>query len=222
MEASPEFGVPVGSISSRCASRKALGRCRTPRGTKAGQLALQVDRLIHLSSPLLTKPNGAATCIRRLVRLIHAHAVAIPGEGLGHVQAGPPGRIDADARAFPAAHLRAPQSRDLLHRPDPQRERVRDYLHAHYCENVTVQDLAPVAGLSRVHLTRAFTQRFGAPPHLYLNAVRLRQAQAAMLAGTPLAEVAAACGFADQSHFTRRFKGSVGTPPAQWLRQMRA
>lgn len=99
-------------------------------------------------------------------------------------------------------------------------ERVRDYLHAHYAEDVTVEDLACVAGLSRAHLTRAFTRQFGVPPHLYLNAVRLRQAQAAMLAGQPLAEAALACGFADQSHFTRRFKGAVGTSPARWLRQM--
>jgi AraC-like DNA-binding protein len=100
-------------------------------------------------------------------------------------------------------------------------ERVRDYLQEHYRENVTVQDLAHVAGLSRAHLTRAFRQRFGTPPHLYLNAVRLHRAQAAMLSDTPLAEVAAACGFADQSHFTRRFKGAVGASPGQWLRQMR-
>lgn len=99
-------------------------------------------------------------------------------------------------------------------------QRVRDYLHAHYAEDVTVDDLASVAGLSRAHLTRAFTRHFGVPPHLYLNAVRLRQAQAAMLAGQPLAQAAVACGFADQSHFTRRFKGAVGTSPARWLRQM--
>jgi AraC-like DNA-binding protein len=100
-------------------------------------------------------------------------------------------------------------------------ERARDYLHAHFHENITVEDLARVAGLSRAHLTRAYKLRFGAPPHLDLNAIRLRHAQAAMLRGTPLAAVAAACGFADQSHLNRRFKGAVGTSPAQWLRQMR-
>jgi AraC-like DNA-binding protein len=100
-------------------------------------------------------------------------------------------------------------------------ERVRDYLQAHYYDNLTVEDLAKVAGLSRVHLTRAFTQRFGTPPHVYLNGVRLQRAQAAMLTGMPMAEVATSCGFADQSHFTRRFKGAVGTSPAQWLRQVR-
>ncbi len=100
-------------------------------------------------------------------------------------------------------------------------ERARDWLHAHHAENVTVEDLAAVSGLSRVHLTRAYTRRFGVPPHLDLNAIRLRHAQAAMLRGTPLAEVAADCGFADQSHLSRRFKGAVGTSPGQWLRQMR-
>ncbi|HSV45196.1 MAG TPA: AraC family transcriptional regulator [Ramlibacter sp.] len=28
------------------------------------------------------------------------------------------------------------------------------------------------------------------------------------------------CGFADQSHFSRRFKGALGVTPAQWVRQM--
>jgi AraC-like DNA-binding protein len=37
-----------------------------------------------------------------------------------------------------------------------------------------------------------------------------------MRAGVPLAQVAMACGYADQSHFARRFKGSTGVAPAQW------
>lgn len=104
---------------------------------------------------------------------------------------------------------------------DSRMAKVRDYLHAHYEEDVTVQQLAGIAGLSRAHLSAAFTRHFGVPPHIYLNAVRVRQAQAAMLAGQPLAEVAVACGFSDQSHLSRRFKGAVGTSPADWLRQMR-
>lgn len=100
--------------------------------------------------------------------------------------------------------------------------RIRDYLRSHFDQDITVDALAREAGLSRVHLTRAFAQQFGVPPHIYLNAVRIERAQAGMLAGQNLAEVAAACGFADQSHFSRRFKGSVGLAPGAWLRQMRA
>jgi AraC-like DNA-binding protein len=99
--------------------------------------------------------------------------------------------------------------------------RVRDHLQAHYADDVNVQTLAAIAGLSRAHLTRAFARHFGVPPHIYLNAVRIRKAQESMLAGGSLADVAADCGFTDQSHFSRRFKGALGVTPAQWLRQMR-
>lgn len=98
---------------------------------------------------------------------------------------------------------------------------VREYLCEHFEQDITVHTLAREAGLSRAHLTRSFAQQFGVPPHVYLNAVRIQRAQAAMMAGQALAEVAAACGFSDQSHFSRRFKGSVGLSPGAWLRQMR-
>lgn len=101
-------------------------------------------------------------------------------------------------------------------------ERVRDHLQARYADDIDVRTLAAIAGLSRAHLTRAFTQHYGVPPHIYLNAIRIGKARQAMLAGAPLADVAADCGFADQSHFSRRFKGAMGVTPAQWLRQMRS
>lgn len=98
--------------------------------------------------------------------------------------------------------------------------RVRDYIDSHFADDLTVETLAVAAGLSRVHLTRAFRQHFGVPPHVYLNSVRLRHAQQALLAGQTLTEAALAAGFADQSHFNRRFRGSMGVTPGVWLRQM--
>jgi AraC-like DNA-binding protein len=94
--------------------------------------------------------------------------------------------------------------------------RARDYLRASYANDVTVAELAAVAGLSRAHLTRAFGAAFHMPPHVYLNAVRVSEAQKRIRLGMPLASVALECGFADQSHLTRRFKGSVGVTPAAW------
>jgi AraC-like DNA-binding protein len=96
--------------------------------------------------------------------------------------------------------------------------RVKDYIRACYAHDITVADLAAVAGLSRAHLTRTFAGAYHMPPHVYLNAVRIAQAQARIRAGMPLADVALACGFADQSHLTRRFKGSVGVTPSAWRR----
>lgn len=94
--------------------------------------------------------------------------------------------------------------------------RVKDYIRAYYAHDLTVSDLAAVAGLSRAHLTRAFSAAFHMPPHVYLNAVRISQAQARIRRGMPLAMVAPDCGFADQSHLTRRFKGGVGVTPSAW------
>lgn len=94
--------------------------------------------------------------------------------------------------------------------------RVRDSIRTYYAHDITVADLAAVAGLSRAHLTRAFAHAYHMPPHVYLNAVRIAQAQARIRLGMPLADVALACGYADQSHFTRRFKGSVGVTPSAW------
>jgi AraC-like DNA-binding protein len=115
-----------------------------------------------------------------------------------------------------AAHWRACQDAGRV-----RMARVRDYLDAHFAEDVTVETLATQAGLSRAHLTRAFTTTFGIAPHAYLNMVRVRHAQKALVRGEPLADVAAACGFADQSHLSRRFKGQVGLSPGRWLLQTR-
>jgi AraC-like DNA-binding protein len=100
-------------------------------------------------------------------------------------------------------------------------ERVREHLWAHHAQDLTVAQLAAVAGLSRAHTSRAFREHFGVPPHAYLNAVRLHRARRMLLDGLPIVRVAIDCGFADQAHFARRFKGSFGISPMRWLRQMR-
>lgn len=99
--------------------------------------------------------------------------------------------------------------------------RVRDYIRAHADQDISVAALAREAGISRAYLSRAFERHFGVPPHVYLNAVRLENARRLLLAGLAPAEVALAAGFADQSHFSRRFKGATGLAPGSWLRQMR-
>lgn len=99
-------------------------------------------------------------------------------------------------------------------------EAVRDFIHAHAGDDLRIEQLAAVCGLSRTHLTRAFASAFGMPPHAYLNAVRLRGAQQALLQGCSIAEAASCMGFADQSHLTRRFKGAFGVTPKAWLMQL--
>lgn len=94
--------------------------------------------------------------------------------------------------------------------------RVKAYIRVHFQRALSVAELAGVAGLSRAHLTRAFTKAFHTPPHVYVNALRIAHAKNLLRGGMPLAQVASVCGFADQSHFARRFKGAIGVSPAAW------
>ena len=63
---------------------------------------------------------------------------------------------------------------------------------------------------------RTFTQQFGLPPHAYLLQARIKKARTLLRTGMPRAEVAAAVGFADQSHFARHFKKIMGVTPSQY------
>lgn len=93
-----------------------------------------------------------------------------------------------------------------------------EHLEAHFAEDLSLADLAGVAGTDRFRLLRAFRRRLGLPPHAYQTQLRLRHARRLMLAGEPPAMAAAAAGFADQSHLIRKFKAAYGVTPGRWLR----
>lgn len=110
-----------------------------------------------------------------------------------------------------------------LSRPaDAALARVRDHLHEHMGDDVTADDLAAVAGLSRFHMSRAFTRRYGAAPATYLRWIRLERAKRLLAAGEAPAQVAAATGFTDQAHMTRRFKGAYGVTPGAFQKAARS
>jgi transcriptional regulator GlxA family with amidase domain len=100
--------------------------------------------------------------------------------------------------------------------------RVREFIEAHLEQNISIQALATIAGLSMYHFARAFKQSEGMTPHDYLVQCRVRRAQD-LLAGTdlPLSEIALASGFADQSHCARRFREHVGVTPSSYRWSMR-
>jgi AraC-like DNA-binding protein len=91
--------------------------------------------------------------------------------------------------------------------------KARDYLHANFQKDVTLNELANVASLNRAYLIRAFKKMFGLPPHAYLMQLRLSEAKKQLARGTPIMQVALSTGFADQSHFSRTFKYTFGMTP---------
>ena len=85
--------------------------------------------------------------------------------------------------------------------------------------SVSISAVAQVCNLSRGYFIRAFRETTGMTPYQWVQRERIDRARNLLRrSDTPLAEVAIACGFADQSHFTRVFAGIVGTTPGNWRR----
>lgn len=96
--------------------------------------------------------------------------------------------------------------------------RALEFLDAYATEDVTLATLARVAGLSPFWFIRVFEKHVGLTPHAYLIGQRIKLAKNLLATGASLAQVALETGFADQSHFTRRFRSIVGTTPGRFAR----
>lgn len=94
--------------------------------------------------------------------------------------------------------------------------RLRELLDASLVEGVSLREAAARLECHPAHLVRAFTRRYGMPPHAYLTGRRVDAARRLLLRGLPAAEVAVAVGFYDQSHLTRHFKRHLATTPGRF------
>lgn len=83
-----------------------------------------------------------------------------------------------------------------------------------------VTELARRWGMHRTTLSKQFARRYGLPPDAWLRNWRAVKAKALIMDGMPLAEAAAATGFADQAHLTRVFKRIHGAPPGALKRSL--
>ena len=98
-------------------------------------------------------------------------------------------------------------------------KRSRDYIEAHLCEDLSLNTLAALEGLSPFYFARLFKQFMGHPPHQYIILRRVKRAQKLMnTTQLSLAQIAHTVGFANQSHLHRHFVRIVGITPAQYRR----
>lgn len=109
--------------------------------------------------------------------------------------------VIAFSRAFTAQHYK----------------RVLDFVANNFSQPIQIEDLARQAGLSAAHFSRLFKRTIGDTPHQFLMRYRVERA-AELLANPahPMIDIALACGFADQPHFTRVFKDIRGVTPKAW------
>ncbi len=143
--------------------------------------------------------------------LLKMHAAFATGEtGLGRDE------LVVDAVAALRLHLRpgAPEVRGGTEHAAVRRARA--YLADRWDRPVALAELSAFAGLSRFELIRRFREQTGLTPHAFQTNLRITHARTMLQAGDAIAAVAAACGFADQSHLTRTFRRAVGITPGRF------
>jgi len=97
---------------------------------------------------------------------------------------------------------------------------AREYLESNFLRHLSLSEIAGTAGVHRVHLSREFRRYFSTTVGEFLRRKRVEHAcHLVSTTDTPLAEIAIACGFSDQSHFSATFRKQVGLTPARF-RQM--
>jgi AraC-like DNA-binding protein len=94
---------------------------------------------------------------------------------------------------------------------------VLAHLRDHYATPITNRQLARLAHMSVRAFERKFHASFHLTPQRYLRKLRLSLASRALVStGEALSEIASACGFSDQSHFTREFRRHFGRTPRDY------
>lgn len=99
-------------------------------------------------------------------------------------------------------------------------ERAKIYIEEHYSEELTIERLAEIAGLSPKYFVEVFKKNFGVSAHDYLTQIRIGRAKRLMLRGDLLLrDVAHEVGYEDEYYFSRRFKKTVGVAPSAFVKK---
>jgi len=101
--------------------------------------------------------------------------------------------------------------------PKARLKRVLEFISAHLSDEIRLETLASIAGMSRHHFCELFRRSIGVSPHQYVIGQRVERGKQ-MLRDTNLSilEIGLATGFADQSHFTKTFRRMARVTPRDY------
>ncbi len=92
--------------------------------------------------------------------------------------------------------------------------RIKEYLYFEQVEKLTLDNLAKEANVHPVHLSRSFPKYFNCSLSEYIRKIRIEKSfQLLLNSNMRLTDISYACGFSDQSHFSRCFKTAGGMSP---------
>jgi AraC-like DNA-binding protein len=109
------------------------------------------------------------------------------------------------------------QGREGESSDDTQLAAAMQYIGQHCREQLTNRKIAQACGLSLRVFYRQFLEAYHCSPHAYLRQLRVRlSCQPLVFSGRPLAAIAEEFGFADQSHYTKAFRQTMGMTPSDY------
>jgi AraC family transcriptional regulator len=97
-------------------------------------------------------------------------------------------------------------------------DRAKQFLHAHDCERLCLEQVANAVGVSPVYLTQEFKRSEGIPLYQYQLALRLARALVELPHANDITLLALDLGFSSHSHFTLAFRKAFGVTPSEYRR----
>lgn len=101
-----------------------------------------------------------------------------------------------------------------------ERRLATEYIAAHLSGGIELSDIASLCGMPARRFADSFYETMGVAPYQWLSVQRLDLAKSLLRKRRSLREVAALCGFADQSHLVEVFFRATGATPFKWLQQL--
>jgi AraC family transcriptional regulator len=96
---------------------------------------------------------------------------------------------------------------------------VLDYIRSHLSQDLSIIDLAQVAGMSPYYFLRLFAKSMYVTPRQYIIQIRIERAKELLRSRElSIADIALQCGFTNQSHFTNIFRQLTETTPKAYRR----
>ncbi len=94
---------------------------------------------------------------------------------------------------------------------------AREYISRSYSEKISIKKICTEVGCSKSALITAFKREYGTTVNAYITEIRLTEAMHMLERGeSKIGEIAEACGFSDQSYFSKVFSAKYGVPPSEY------
>ncbi len=120
--------------------------------------------------------------------------------------------IDLCEKHLSSAENNASESKNIS---EKYVKRVIAHLNEHHADNVSLESLAAMCGISKCHLAREFKRYTGQTVLTYTNLLRCKHAEQCISAGMSVTEAAMECGFESISYFSRTYKKLFGKSPSK-------